>query len=59
MFGYLDRPCGCVSLDSCATYRAHFCGLRNVQRQTYGLPARFLVNRDSAFIALLRMRRLK
>lgn len=34
-------------------YRSHFCGLCNRLRQDYGLPMRFLVNRDATFLSLL------
>ncbi|MES2570502.1 MAG: DUF5685 family protein [Verrucomicrobiota bacterium] len=34
-------------------YRAHFCGLSSCLHRDYGVWARCLVNRDSAFLALL------
>lgn len=34
-------------------YRAHFCGLCNRLRRDYGLPMRFLVNRDATFLSIL------
>ncbi|MCB1095109.1 MAG: hypothetical protein KDN22_05970 [Verrucomicrobiae bacterium] len=53
MFGYFGSPCsGCRGGDARA-YRSFFCGLCNRLRGDYGLPARFLVNRDSTFLAVL------
>ena len=53
MFGFLTAPCsGCNSREH-SEYRAHFCGLCNRLRQDYGLPMRFLVNRDATFLSLL------
>jgi len=53
MFGFLNAPCsGCNSREH-SVYRAHFCGLCNRLRQDYGLPMRFLVNRDATFLSLL------
>ena len=52
MFGFLPGPQVCCA-KSAACYRAHFCGLCNVLRRDYGLWARWLINRDSTFLALL------
>ena len=53
MFGFLTAPCaGCRRAEH-SIYRAHFCGLCNRLRQDYGLPSRFLVNRDATFLSLL------
>jgi len=53
MFGFTPAPCGCFSGNARSLYRAHFCGLSNSLRRTYGLWSRLLVNRDSAFLALI------
>lgn len=52
MFGFLPGPVACCA-KAAATYRAHFCGLCNTLRQDYGLWARWLINRDCTFLALL------
>ena len=53
MFGFLNAPCsGCNNREH-SVYRAHFCGLCNRLRKDYGLPMRFLVNRDATFLSLL------
>lgn len=53
MFGFLPGPCGCFSREDRGLYRSHFCGLCNTLRSRYGLWARWLVNRDAAFLSLL------
>ncbi len=53
MFGYLPAPCRCQVGDRVDLYRSIFCGLCNALAGQYGPPARFLINRDSAFVALL------
>jgi hypothetical protein len=53
MFGYLPAPCRCQIGDQVDVYRSAFCGLCNALARDYGQPARFLVNRDAAFVALL------
>ena len=53
MFGFTSGPCGCFSREQNQRYRSFFCGLCNCMRQSYGLPTRFLINRDSTFLALL------
>lgn len=53
MFGYLPAPCRCQIGDQADVYRSAFCGLCNALARDYGQPARFLVNRDAAFVALL------
>jgi hypothetical protein len=53
MFGFLPGPCGCFSRQDRSLYRSHFCGLCNALRSRYGLWARWLVNRDAAFLSLL------
>lgn len=52
MFGYLPGPTLCCTR-AASTYRAHFCGLAGALHRGYGPAARFLVNRDSTFLALL------
>jgi Family of unknown function (DUF5685) len=52
MFGFIPGPELCCARAS-AVYRAHFCGLCNRLRMDYGLWARWLINRDSAFLSLL------
>ena len=53
MFGFLNAPCSSCHSKEHSVYRAHFCGLCNRLRQDYGLPMRFLVNRDATFLSLL------
>lgn len=52
MFGYLPGPATCCQ-KAASTYRAHFCGLGTSLHRHYGAWARWLVNRDSTFLALL------
>jgi hypothetical protein len=52
MFGHLPGPSVCCQL-AATVYRAHFCGLGTSLHRHYGAWARLLVNRDSAFVALL------
>lgn len=52
MFGFIPAPTACCSR-AANVYRAHFCGLCNRMRSDYGLWSRLLINRDSAFLALL------
>lgn len=52
MFGFLPGPCGCSSRDDHSAWRSHFCGLCNTLRARYGLWSRWLINRDSTFLAL-------
>ncbi|MFO1484757.1 MAG: DUF5685 family protein [Verrucomicrobiaceae bacterium] len=52
MFGYLPGPAMCCQKAE-ALYRAHFCGLGSGLHRHYGAWARWLVNRDSTFLALL------
>jgi hypothetical protein len=52
MFGFLPGPCGCSSRDDHSAWRSHFCGLCNTLRSRYGLWSRWLINRDSTFLAL-------
>ncbi|MDF3128520.1 DUF5685 family protein [Kiritimatiellaeota bacterium B1221] len=53
MFGFLTAPCSACRSQEHSVYRAHFCGLCNRLRQDYGLPMRFLVNRDATFLSIL------
>jgi Family of unknown function (DUF5685) len=52
MFGLIPGPCGCRSNDDHSAWRSHFCGLCNTLRARYGLWSRWLINRDSTFLAL-------
>ncbi len=52
MFGYLPGPATCCQ-KAASLYRAHFCGLGTSLHRHYGAWARWLVNRDSTFLALL------
>lgn len=52
MFGFLPSPCGCSSTDAQSAWQSHFCGLCNTLRGRYGLWSRWLINRDSTFLAL-------
>ena len=52
MFGHLPGPTMCCQ-KAASLYRAHFCGLGTSLHRHYGAWARWLVNRDSAFLALL------
>jgi hypothetical protein len=53
MFGFLPGASSCRRCVDTETYRAHFCGLSNRLSHDYGLWSRWLINRDSAFVALL------
>jgi hypothetical protein len=52
MFGYLPGPAVCCQ-KAASVYRAHFCGLGTSLHRQHGAWARWLVNRDSTFLALL------
>ncbi len=52
MFGFLPGPCGCAGPGAQSAWRSHFCGLCNTLRARYGLWSRWLINRDSTFLAL-------
>jgi Family of unknown function (DUF5685) len=52
MFGYLPGASMCCS-KAAIHYRAHFCGLGTSLHHQYGAWSRWLVNRDSTFLALL------
>lgn len=52
MFGHLPGPSVCCQ-QAATLYRAHFCGLGTSLHRHYGAWARWLVNRDSTFVALL------
>lgn len=52
MFGYLPGPAVCCQ-KAAFVYRAHFCGLGTSLHRHHGAWARWLVNRDSTFLALL------
>ncbi len=52
MFGHLPGPSVCCQR-AAQVYRAHFCGLSTCLHRQYGAWARWLVNRDSTFLALL------
>lgn len=52
MFGYLPGPAVCCQ-EAASVYRAHFCGLGTSLHRHHGAWARWLVNRDSTFLALL------
>lgn len=52
MFGHLPGPSMCCQ-KAANLYRAHFCGLGSSLHRHYGAWARWLVNRDSSFLALL------
>jgi hypothetical protein len=52
MFGHLPGPTLCCQ-KAASVYRAHFCGLGTSLHRHYGAWARWLVNRDSAFLTLL------
>lgn len=59
MFGYIGAPCSGCQIGAAKVYRSFFCGLCNRLRGDYGLPARFLVNRDSTFLAIVASARMK
>lgn len=52
MFGHLPGPSMCCQ-KAATLYRAHFCGLGTSLHRHHGAWARWLVNRDSTFLALL------
>ena len=53
MFGFLTLSGTCRGEADALVFHRVFCGLCDVLAEDYGLPARLLINRDSAFIALL------
>lgn len=53
MFGFLTLPCSCRTAADAELYRRYFCGLCDALSVDYGLPARWLINHDSTFIAVL------
>jgi len=53
MFGHLPAPCRCQIGSRIDLWRSTFCGLCNALVGQYGQPARFLINRDSTFVAML------
>ncbi|MGB1259441.1 MAG: DUF5685 family protein [Akkermansiaceae bacterium] len=52
MFGYLYAPAASCSQPARSLYQSMFCGLATQMHQDYGPAARFLINRDSTFLAL-------
>lgn len=55
MFGFIAAPCPRCSSDAYPAWRGTFCGLARCLGREFGDPARLLVNRDAAFMALLGM----
>ena len=54
MFGFMGGVCGrCGSGDEKAEYRSFFCGLSGCLSREYSPVARFLVNRDAAFLSMV------
>ncbi len=54
MFGFMAAPCrGCSAEAGRKAYQAVFCGLSCQLSREYSPLARFLVNRDAAYLALL------
>ena len=53
MFGFLYVPERTCSSEVKSVYQSLFCGLSCQLRSDYGVLARFLVNRDSTFLALV------
>jgi len=53
MFGFLNAPCSCFAPGQHRIYNGFFCGLCNALAREYGWLSRFLINRDSTFIAIL------
>lgn len=53
MFGFLYSPEKTCNSETKSYYQSLFCGLSCQLRADYGVLARFLVNRDSTFLALV------
>lgn len=53
MFGYLPAPCSACQEDAHSVYRSFFCGLSSTLAREYGPSARWLTNRDGAFVSIL------
>ena len=53
MFGFLGASCRSCSEEAADLYQSYFCGLCNNLRGRYGIWTRWLINRDSTFVALL------
>ena len=53
MFGYVRPPLGQLPEEEQARFRAVYCGLCRTLGQRYGLAARFILNYDFTFLAIL------
>ena len=53
MFGFIATPCASCHREDYPVWRGTFCGLARCLGREFGNPARLLVNRDAAFMALL------
>ena len=53
MFGFLYSPERACGAEAKSYYQSLFCGVSCQLRKDYGVLARFLVNRDSTFLALV------
>ena len=53
VFGFIATPCSSCHRETYPVWRGTFCGLARCLGREFGNPARLLVNRDAAFMALL------
>ncbi|MBR6114936.1 MAG: hypothetical protein IKQ10_07080 [Oscillospiraceae bacterium] len=53
MYGYIRPDTGELRGRDYALFRAEYCGLCQTLRQRYGIPARFVVNYDLTFMAMV------
>ena len=53
MFGYIRPLKGELKVKEYEKFKAAYCGLCHSMRKNYGLPARFLINYDLTFMAML------
>jgi len=53
MFGYIRPPLGELAQEETERFRAAYCGLCHTLGQRYGFGARFILNYDFTFLAIL------
>lgn len=53
MYGYVRPPLGALPEEEAERFRRVYCGLCHTLARRYGAPARFILNYDFAFLAIL------
>ena len=53
MFGYVRPPLDQLTEEERERFRRMYCGLCHTLRRRYGLPARFILNYDFTYLAIL------